>query len=1246
MRKKLLVTLSALTLAATMSAGLFTLTACGNKDNDKDNDQQEQQQLTDKELEGEVLADWSEGKAEAVFESDGWSNKSVFNTQWSANNVSYENGEMKLTITDNPNGSVETNDEYFGGEARTYQYFGYGDYEVCMKPAKKEGTASTFFTCTGNYDTNPNTGEPNPWDEIDIEFLGSDTTEVQFNYYVNGVGGHEYMYDLGFDASEEFHEYGFRWTKDYIVWFVDNEPVYKVEATADSAMPAAAGRILMNYWCGTEAAEGWMGEYSNPGTEGAEYKWVRTSAQAEWGEIPEEVEVEEFEGDWTATEALPIELVASANDTQTDYTIAAGSDGKSASVTWTKAGAYNNVNYAIGAEDAADKNWLHMTLKNNSDTQTTNARINVRSVSGDLTTTTNSYGFGNGELLRTNVGEGTFIDLAPGEEVEIEIKYYGVISSVEIMLDSLQSGVVEKSGNITISDVKLAKQGEVIIPDAPESNNQGININGTNHEIEGDLGGTFYIINTSEDGNSIDVTYSAIPGATYKNVNIKDIKTVAGDKTTLKFTVKNNGTENVTMRVDVIGEKVVNVTNNHYVCNTSATIDGEAAATDLAWGGSTFTLAAGETYEIEVVYDAKYVPASLQIMLDSSVYNDTATHSGDVTISDITFSGEYVPEEGEEEGGDEQTPVTPPAGDSVNLTFNSTDKYTVDKSGTASSSINVTYTAVVGDSYANISAADAATLAAGNDTFSVTIKNNGTTSAKVRVDVIGTNKVTTEGTTTTDVCNLSHTVIGGTDAGYTDRTYGGTTLTVAAGEEITLVITYDGDGDWGAVNRVQLYFDSATYGDSETHSGNFTVSNFKFTSEEGGDEQTPVTPPAGDTEDTDKPGVPHESVEGVPDRLTAAEDIIVDFTKSGDQGFWSANGYKNGDPFNCTWSNSCTVVEDGIMNMSVKKEGNTYYGAEYRSHAYYSYGYYSVCMKAADCSGVISSFFTYTNNPWWDEIDIEILGKNMTEVQFNYYTKGEGNHEYLYKLGFDASEDFHEYGFDWQPDSITWYVDGKAVYRATENIPTADSQIMMNVWNCKDHDEWSGAFDESALPATAQYKWVAFKAYSGESTGIDLDTVTVGGNLVGGTDPAYTATANDDNTLDISYTDIAGNSYKVVELQGIATSLQANNVFTATVTNNGTETVNLRVNLTANKVGNNDSCNVSATQDGTAVRTDTEWGGSFFTIEAGATITVQVVYDNTRTLLAVQFMVDSSVGDATLRSGDITISDMALAVSE
>lgn len=56
-------------------------------------------------------------------------------------------------------------------------------------------------------------------------------------------------------------------------------------------------------------------------------------------------------------------------------------------------------------------------------------------------------------------------------------------------------------------------------------------------------------------------------------------------------------------------------------------------------------------------------------------------------------------------------------------------------------------------------------------------------------------------------------------------------------------------------------------------------------------------------------------------------------------------------------------------------------------------------------------------------------------MQFNYYTNGVGKHEYMYDLGFDASEDFHTYAFEWKEDGITWYVDGKEAYKATENLP-------------------------------------------------------------------------------------------------------------------------------------------------------------------------------------------------------------------
>ncbi len=223
---------------------------------------------------------------------------------------------------------------------------------------------------------------------------------------------------------------------------------------------------------------------------------------------------------------------------------------------------------------------------------------------------------------------------------------------------------------------------------------------------------------------------------------------------------------------------------------------------------------------------------------------------------------------------------------------------------------------------------------------------------------------------------------------------------------------------------------------------------------------------------------PHESAAGIPDRLTKETEKIVRFSQGGSSEFVWADGYSNGNMFNCTWRKSSASVKDGVMSMSVSKEGSGYAGAEYRSKSKYSYGFYSVCMKPAKCSGVVSSFFTYTNEPVWDEIDIEFLGKDTSVVQFNFYTNGKGNSEFVFNLGFDASLDFHEYAFDWSPNGIVWYIDGVAVYRAEATaqkaLPSHSMQIMMNVWNGIGVDDWLGTLDSTALPAKAQYKWFAY----------------------------------------------------------------------------------------------------------------------------------------------------------------------------
>lgn len=256
-----------------MKKGLvFLVTACmlfcGCSADDSHKDNKETSTKADTTLNTDLAPEQAEDRD--FFETDfkngaspdwhiasGWSNGAPFDCIWSENCVKFENGVMKLIIDKIVEG------QYRGGEYRTNEMFGYGLYEVEMKAIKNKGVVSSFFTYTGPSDNNP-------WDEIDIEFLGKDTTKVQFNYYTDGVGGHEYMHQLGFDASEDFHRYAFKWEKDKITWYVDGEEVY----SATENLPSTPGKIMMNAWNGI-GVDGWLGKFDGNVPLTAEYKSVK-----------------------------------------------------------------------------------------------------------------------------------------------------------------------------------------------------------------------------------------------------------------------------------------------------------------------------------------------------------------------------------------------------------------------------------------------------------------------------------------------------------------------------------------------------------------------------------------------------------------------------------------------------------------------------------------------------------------------------------------------------------------------------------------------------------------------------------------------------------------------------------------------------------------------------------------------------------------------------------------------------------
>lgn len=792
--KKRLFSIAAVALSAVVMFGTFVFTGCSCA-----------AELDDEPLEKKVIADFT-GNASArsgMFESDGWENGEPFNVWWKKDNVSYEDSKLSLSVAEMTtkeqvwDEATQSNkdcvSDYYGGEVRTTSYYGYGDFQVRMKPSSIKGTASTFFTCTGPYDEWYNedgtVARQNEHDEIDIEFLGSDTTHVQFNYFANGVGGHEYLYDLGFDAAEDFHDYGFRWTKDDITWFVDNKPVYKVkrsEIKEGESWPEEPGRVLMNYWCGTEKASAWMGAFEDDYSGKAEYLWASSTAtpakdpaSSKPGSDPQPSEPIPTDITWDETTVFPF---ASTDD----YTVETDNDAKKHTVSYDSTSAWANISAEVSKKG---RNHVGMTLTGKTDKEI-NARINVRG--GGKNLAKKSYvSEGN-----TSVVDGALVTVPANGSIDVVVYYEGTIDTIEIMLDSVAQGSAD-ANSLEISNMKLGVKGEVI--ESEPDKNEGVLIGENLVKFEGG-----YTIESSEDKSFMTVKYTDVKGDSYTTMN-GNVADIVGSNNTFNFKVTNNGAAEAKVRVD-IGCTAGSGTNGNNFCNVEATITGATASgNDYQYGGADwFKVAAGETATVSVRFTTGVGANSVIFFVDSSTYDDPSTHSGEVVFKDMSFSVTDV----------ESVPPTPGEGEGVNVlsgvTFTS-ETYTLTKADD-SSSLTAAYTDLSGKSYATING-DISSVVADNNALTFKVTNNGAAEAKIRVDIkcpVGS------GTNESDFCN-TRAIIAGATASGNDYEYGGADwLKVAAGETATVTVTFTtGVG----ANGITLFVDSSTYDDETTHTG-------------------------------------------------------------------------------------------------------------------------------------------------------------------------------------------------------------------------------------------------------------------------------------------------------------------------------------------------------------------------------------------------------------------------------------------
>jgi endo-1,3-1,4-beta-glycanase ExoK len=290
-------------------------------------------------------------------------------------------------------------------------------------------------------------------------------------------------------------------------------------------------------------------------------------------------------------------------------------------------------------------------------------------------------------------------------------------------------------------------------------------------------------------------------------------------------------------------------------------------------------------------------------------------------------------------------------------------------------------------------------------------------------------------------------------------------------------VSYTSNFPWG-------HFEAAGTGGTPVPTATRTNTSVPTrTNTPGGPTNTPTRTPTR----TNTPGGPANTPTRTPTRTNTPPGGFLDNLDSYNTSLWTkADGWTNGNPFNVGWRADHINFSGGIMTLTLDNQtcpsgcsNRPYASGEYRRNVLTGYGLYEARFKAAKASGIVSSLFTYTgasDGQPWDEIDIEILGKDTTRMQTNYFTNGVGGHETLINLGFDASLGFHTYGIEYRATRINWYVDGVLVH--TENgsrgpLPSHNMKLMMNLWPGIGVDSWLGPFTYTG-PLRQQVDWVKY----------------------------------------------------------------------------------------------------------------------------------------------------------------------------
>jgi len=170
-------------------------------------------------------------------------------------------------------------------------------------------------------------------------------------------------------------------------------------------------------------------------------------------------------------------------------------------------------------------------------------------------------------------------------------------------------------------------------------------------------------------------------------------------------------------------------------------------------------------------------------------------------------------------------------------------------------------------------------------------------------------------------------------------------------------------------------------------------------------------------------------------------------------------------PISASWFNGTNslILQDGLLRLKIDKQdvyqnGTTYHytSGGFTQQTSQSYGRWVVRARFPQGKGTQAYISLWRKDMSWPpEIDFaEVRGILPTENVFSeHYSQGGQVLWNGFKLeNIDFTNQFHEYTVDWQPGTVTWYVDGVQNYSTTQNFDTFPMMLAAGtlVGNCGD----------------------------------------------------------------------------------------------------------------------------------------------------------------------------------------------------